>query len=210
MNRFQAVVRHELAGIHPRLALANFILAPLPPHVGKRLRPRVLRLMGLRIGRGTLMLATPTIVGPGDPFQLLTIGRDCSFNLEWMVDLGAPVTIGDSVAFGPRILLLTQTHDATSPFRRSGDLVAHGITIEHGVWVGGASVILPDVTIGAGSIVAAGAVVNRDVAPHTLVGGVPARPIRELDSAPARSAEPADRSNAAGRTAAGPAPEGAP
>lgn len=208
MNRFQAVVRHELAGIHPRLALANFMLAPLPPHVGKRLRPRLLQLMGLRIGRGTLMLDTPTIVGPGNPFQLLTIGRNCSFNLEWMVDLGAPVTIGDSVAFGPRVLLLTQTHDATSPLRRSGALVARGITIENGVWVGGASVILPDVTIGAGSIVAAGAVVNRDVPPHTLVGGVPARPIRELESASTRKAESGPSTDVAAGTAAGPAAEG--
>lgn len=191
MSRFETVAGDELTGLYPRMLLARMLLWPLPAHAGKRLRPQILRLVGLDIGRGTLMIDTPRIVGPGNPFDLLHIGRYCSFNMEWTLDLGtAPVHIGDSVAFGPRILLLTQGHVSTDPGRRSGKLVAEGITIEDGVWVGGASVILPGVTIGAGAIVAAGAVVNRDVAPNTLVGGVPARFIRELESNPAGPAGP--------------------
>jgi phosphonate metabolism protein (transferase hexapeptide repeat family) len=53
------------------------------------------------------------------------------------------------------------------------------VTIGHDVWIGHGATILPGVSIGNGAVVGAGAVVSRDVAPYTIVGGVPARPIRE-------------------------------
>ncbi len=55
----------------------------------------------------------------------------------------------------------------------------HRVTIGHDVWIGHGATILPGVTIGNGAVIGAGAVVSRDVAPYTIVGGVPARPIRE-------------------------------
>lgn len=53
------------------------------------------------------------------------------------------------------------------------------VDIGHDVWIGHAAILLPGVTVGCGAVIAAGAVVSRDVAPYTVVGGVPARPIRE-------------------------------
>ncbi len=64
----------------------------------------------------------------------------------------------------------------------------HAVTIGHDVWIGHGATILPGVTVGDGAVIGAGAVVSRDVAPYTIVGGVPARPIR-----PRFSAEIADR-----------------
>lgn len=55
----------------------------------------------------------------------------------------------------------------------------HAVTIGHDVWIGHGAIILPGVTIGDGAAIGAGAVVSRDVAPYTIVGGVPARPIRQ-------------------------------
>lgn len=56
---------------------------------------------------------------------------------------------------------------------------AHAVTIGHDTWLGHGSTVLPGVTIGDGAVIGAGAVVSKDVAPYTIVGGVPARPIRE-------------------------------
>ncbi|KAB0677379.1 DapH/DapD/GlmU-related protein [Aureimonas leprariae] len=55
----------------------------------------------------------------------------------------------------------------------------HAVTIGHDVWIGHGATVLPGVAVGNGAVIGAGAVVSRDVAPYTIVGGVPARPIRE-------------------------------
>jgi acetyltransferase-like isoleucine patch superfamily enzyme len=66
------------------------------------------------------------------------------------------------------------------PERRGGERYSRPVVVEDGVWVGACATILPGVTLGRGSVVAAGALVARDVPPHTLVAGVPARPIKSL------------------------------
>ena len=80
--------------------------------------------------------------------------------------------------------IVSQTHDASALLKglkyRETMETDRPIMIGDNVWIGAAAVILPGVTIGNDSIVAAGAVVSRDVPPRTLVAGVPARPIRVL------------------------------
>ena len=56
---------------------------------------------------------------------------------------------------------------------------SHRVTIGHDIWIGHGATILPGITVGNGAVIGAGAVVTRDVAPYTIVGGVPAQPIRE-------------------------------
>jgi len=69
-----------------------------------------------------------------------------------------------------------------APFNaRAANLETAPIVLQDGAWIGAGATILPGVTVGSGSIVAAGAVVTKDVLPNTLVGGVPARHIRDLD-----------------------------
>jgi acetyltransferase-like isoleucine patch superfamily enzyme len=75
--------------------------------------------------------------------------------------------------------LVTAGHPV-EPDQRRAYFTAAPITIETNVWIGAAATVLPGVTVGAGSVVAAGAVVTRDVPPATLVAGVPARVVRRL------------------------------
>jgi maltose O-acetyltransferase len=180
-GRLWAVLREESQGIHPRLLLARLLMAPLPPHVGTRLRPALLRLAGFRIGRGSVFWGRPTITGPRDLGWRLTIGRYTWINDGCFLDLGAPITIGDRVALGMQVLIMTNSHELGGPEQRSGAVTARPVTIGDGAWIGARATILPGVTIGRGAVVAAGAVVAQDVPANTLVGGVPARVIRRLD-----------------------------
>jgi acetyltransferase-like isoleucine patch superfamily enzyme len=86
------------------------------------------------------------------------------------------IRIGNDVSIGPEATILTLGHDPQSP-----DLADAGgdVVIGDRVWIAYRAIILPGVTIGEGAVVAAGAVVTKDVAPFTIVAGVPARPVGE-------------------------------
>jgi acetyltransferase-like isoleucine patch superfamily enzyme len=93
------------------------------------------------------------------------------------------ITIGSRVYTAPLVQLLAVNHvyeDPARPMVEQG-ITAQGIVIEDDVWIGAGAVITDGVRIGKGAVVAAGAVVTKDVAPHTVVGGVPARLLKEID-----------------------------
>jgi maltose O-acetyltransferase len=100
-----------------------------------------------------------------------------------ILDCG-PVTIGDRVLFGPAVQVYTVSHPLRPEERNgvAGCEFTRPVVIEDDVWVGGAAIILPGVTIGKGSTVAAGAVVTKDVPPRTVVAGNPARVIKSLEA----------------------------
>lgn len=182
LRKIITVLDEELIGVHPRWLLARLLAAPLPVSAGGRLRTVLLRSAGFRIGKGTIFSGMPTITGKRRQLTAhLTVGRDCWFNLGSFFDLGAALSIGDSVYCGQQVLFLTSSHHLGDEKRRAGPVFTRPIKVESGVWIGARAVILPGVCIGSGSVIAAGAVVNRDVPVNTLVGGVPARPIRALD-----------------------------
>ena len=168
----------KLAGWQPRLDLANTLLATLPPFVGNRLRVYILRAVGFRIGRGTTMWGMPTIIGRGDIYARLTIGEKVACNGGIWFELEAPITIGNGVAIGHEVMLLTSSYSINTLQQRSGEHICAPITIEDGAWLGARSIILPGVTVGAGAVVAAGSVVREDVPPNILVAG--SRTIRTL------------------------------
>ena len=93
----------------------------------------------------------------------------------------APVRIKDRCDVGPGVEFVTGGHEIGTTQRRAGKGTAEAIVIEAGCWIGAKALILGGVTIGMGSIVAAGAVVTENVPPNTLVAGVPARTKRELN-----------------------------
>lgn len=92
----------------------------------------------------------------------------------------ARIIIGSNVMFGPNVQLYTATHPLDAARRREGLELGKTITIGNDVWIGGHAVICPGVTIGNESVVAAGAVVTRDVPGKVVVGGNPAGIIKEI------------------------------
>ena len=101
------------------------------------------------------------------------VGQDCLF------DFKDKIVIRDRATIAYRVNLITHWDPGASKLAEVRKPHAAGITIGEDAYVGTAATILPGVTIGAGSIVAAGAVVTRDVPPNAVVGGVPARFIKE-------------------------------
>lgn len=111
----------------------------------------------------------------------ITVGSKVHIGYECMFTGHAPIDIADEVMIANKTNLVTSGHPVP-PDQRRDYLTGAPITIETNVWIGTAATILPGVTIGAGSVVAAAAVVTHDVPPATLVAGVPAAVIRELES----------------------------
>ena len=169
--------REELHGVDV-LARAGLLLArTLPAGSMQRLRVYLLSALGFSIGRGTLLEASFTLSGRR---QNLTIGRMCYINRGCVFDALAPIDIGDEVSLGHEVLITTAAHRIGAPERRAGLIEPAAVRIGHGAWLASRAVILPGVDVGDGAIVAAGAIVTRSVRPNVLVGGTPARVIREL------------------------------
>lgn len=102
------------------------------------------------------------------------INFDCTF-----LDLGG-ITIEDNVLIAPKVNLLSEGHPVSPEDRQS--LVPGPIHIKKNAWIGANATILPGVTIGENAVVAAGAIVSKDVPANIIVGGVPANIIKEISS----------------------------
>jgi acetyltransferase-like isoleucine patch superfamily enzyme len=110
----------------------------------------------------------------------ITIGENCSINPYTVLYGHGNLTIGNNVLIAGHCLVIPANHkfdDVNKPISKQGE-TRKGIVIEDDVWIGSGCRILDGVNIGTGAIVAAGAVVNKDVPPFTIVGGVPAKIIK--------------------------------
>jgi acetyltransferase-like isoleucine patch superfamily enzyme len=125
-------------------------------------------------------------IGRGSDFtyQNISIGNHVSINKDCMfMCTRSEIIIGDHVMFGPHVFMITGSHrtdiegrfmdQITNEEKRSSD--DRCIILEGDNWIGANSIILRGVTIGKGAVVAAGSVVNKDVEPYSIVGGVPAK-----------------------------------
>ncbi|QEC67338.1 sugar O-acetyltransferase [Panacibacter ginsenosidivorans] len=140
-----------------------------------QIRERLSEITGKEIDKSTTIFM-PFYTNFGKHINIgkrVFINHACSF-----LDLGG-ITIEDDVLIGPKVNLITENHPLDPSNRKSLDLKS--ILLKRNAWIGAGSTILPGITVGENSVVAAGAVVNKDVPDNTIVGGIPAKIIRTID-----------------------------
>jgi acetyltransferase-like isoleucine patch superfamily enzyme len=108
----------------------------------------------------------------------LTIGKRVFINSGCKFQDQGGISISDDVLIGHNVVIATLNHSFDPEHR--GDLAPRPVKIGNKVWIGANATILPGIKIGDGAIIAAGAVVTNDVAPLTVVGGVPAKHIESV------------------------------
>ncbi len=184
-----------------RLILRMDGLAAIEKNVRLRFANYIKLGRGVYIDEGAYLHACPQGIEIGDntivmhgavlhvynfrnmPHSRITIGKDSLIGEYSVIRGQGGVTIGDRVYTSPFTQIIAVNHvfdDPSRPFVEQG-ITAEGIVIEDDVWLGAGAVITDGVRVGKGAVVAAGAVVTKDVPPHTVVGGVPAKPIKNMD-----------------------------
>ena len=171
LRRMIAVAVNGWGDIDFRRFALGLLLAPFPDVAFPRLRASIHRLLGIRIGRSTLIRGRLTLTGPPGCTSRLTIGSYCFFTTPLHIDLNSDVVIGNRVTIGHDVAIVTSAHLVGEPDRRCGKQVPAPVRIGDGCWIGAHVLLLPGVVLGDGSIIAAGAVVSSNVEPHTIVGG---------------------------------------
>ena len=141
-----------------------------------------LRRLGAVIGKDTVLMDVRFMSANVNGFTALRIGRDCFIGSECLIDLASAVTIEDQVTIAARSVVLSHLNVGyrDHPLQRHFPRHFAGVTIRRGAYVGANVTVLPGLEIGSMAFVAAGSVVTENVAPLTLVAGVPARVIRHL------------------------------
>jgi acetyltransferase-like isoleucine patch superfamily enzyme len=115
----------------------------------------------------------------GTPTRPVLIGDSTFINQQCVVR--SNVKIGKNVAIGPRVMLISDSHEVGDSNKRAGESVFLPISVGDGCWIGSGSTILGGVTIGNGTVIAAGSLVNKDCEPNSVYAGVPAKKIKDLD-----------------------------
>ncbi len=195
------IVGIGLRGFLYRLILKMDGMAAIDSGVRLRFAKNIKLGNGVYLDQGTYLHATPNGIEIGEnsivmhgavlhvynfrelPNSGIKIGKD-SLVGEYSVIRGqGGVEIGDRVFTSPFTQIIAVNHvfnDPKRPFVDQG-ITAEGIVIEDDVWLGASAVITDGVRVGKGAIVAAGAVVTKDVPPYTVVGGVPAKVIKKIE-----------------------------
>lgn len=159
----------------------------------ERTREKLWKFNGLCPSESTKMreILDDVIGTHGEPFQInqpfhcdygenIHIGKNFFANFNLTVLDEAEVRIGDNVFIGPNVSIYTACHPLDAETRNTAVEWAEPVTIGNNVWIGGSATIVPGVTIGNNVVIGAGAVVTKDVPDNVVVGGNPARIIKQL------------------------------
>jgi acetyltransferase-like isoleucine patch superfamily enzyme len=162
--------------------LTNYVVSHFPSFTLRHFWYR--RVLGVQLGQGSAIFLHCFIWNSGPSHMRrggMRIGANSRINRDCCLDARGSLSIGNNVSISPDVTILTLQHFYNDP-QFADD--PRPVVIEDHVWIGMHAMILPGVTIGRGAVVAAGALVTKDVAPREIVGGVPARPIGQRDLDP--------------------------
>ncbi|MDD5093468.1 MAG: acyltransferase [Dehalococcoidia bacterium] len=136
------------------------------------IRKGIYRMMGMKIGKGTVIFGKAEVRMPGN----IVIGNNVAIGHGAILDGRGGIEIGNNVNFSTGVWLWTAQHDVNDPYF---SMSTGRIVIEDYAWLSCRTTVLPDTSIARGAVVAAGAVVTKDVPPFKIVAGVPAQVIGE-------------------------------
>lgn len=160
--------------------LFSSLVFALPRHkLFNVIKSNYMRIQGAKIGKGITYYPGIKI----NPCMNIQLGNQVDLAWGVIITTGGGVEIGERTLIGYRTMISSANHIIPPKPEKifySGHL-PEKVIIENDVWIGGNCVITAGVTIGEGAVVAAGSVVTKDVAPFTIVGGVPAKYIKERD-----------------------------
>ena len=145
-------------------------------HTPEEIKVLMEKLTGREFSEGTYMFP-PFYTDCG---KNLKIGRNVFINSCCQFQDQGGITIGDGTLIGPKTVIATLNHHQ-NPNKRA-NLIPKPVKIGKNVWIGANATILPGVTIGDGAVIAAGALVSKDVEANTVVGGVPAKLIKRIQT----------------------------
>jgi acetyltransferase-like isoleucine patch superfamily enzyme len=152
--------------------LSVLICGKIPSHT---LRKQLYKLLGLRIGKHS------TIYGGAEIRHVhrIKIGNNSIIGHNAILDGRGGLEIGNNVSLGTGVWIWTAQHDINDPYF---NIITGKVIIEDYAWIAVRAIILPNVTVGKGAVVGAGAVVTKNVEPYSVVAGVPAKKIGERNS----------------------------
>ena len=136
------------------------------------------QILGIKIGRGTHISMGQFITGFYNKCSI-SIGNNCVVNRRCYLDGRIGIRVGNNVNVSFGVVILSLQHECQDPYFscKGGEVIIGDYS-----WLGANAIILPNVRIGKGAVVGAGAVVTKDVPDYTIVGGIPARPIGTRNS----------------------------
>ena len=147
-----------------------------------QIRSVLMQLAGAAIGDESIIMDTSFANLYHHGFRTLQLGKRCYIGDESMLDLRGHILLEDDVTISNRAMILTHINVGYKdhPIQKVYPTSVHPVLVKRGAYIGTGAIILPGVTVGEESVVAAGAVVTKDVPARTVVGGVPAKKIKSI------------------------------